>query len=360
MECSPIVVGSDLNGHGSSIWIVRSSHKCSSNVVVPLVGRCWNGCANDVEKEAMNDKRGETEFGDSVSICGVGLLMSNSHFVVGTGPLFWFDSDDVLSRGMSVETSLVCSRLVNVSSSSPFTQSEQKFGSEVTQLVVGSCESCCTNHDSGTGMMSPNMGGNVVCLNTSFSSCVRTSNDEIDMKHENITATNIKRTVVDSTSGMTSVKFTLCTFEDMTIAGEDGHAGAAIHVYLSQSTLNVTQCFFHKCTCTADNDDGGAIYVHEPLTDCPITISLSSFTECADTGMDQNYGGSRCESLLSTHTLARRHTFAAFSPTHRSCFGVLIGTLHGWACCRELSHSSRPQASPFVQIDEERVARKTL
>ncbi|KAK2955654.1 hypothetical protein BLNAU_9344 [Blattamonas nauphoetae] len=290
MECSPIVVGSDLNGRGSSIWIVGSTHKCESNLVLPLVCRSWDGRGIDVGMETMKeDGRGENESDESILISGVGLLMKNSHFVVGTGPLFWFDSDDVLLRGMSVETSLVSSNLVNVSSSSTFTPTKQTFGSEVSQLVVGSCVSCCTNHDSGTGMMSPNMGGNVVCLNTSFSSCIRDRNEDLHFSFENRTQTSDPSRFVLVSSDVTSVSFTLCTFSEMSVESSSGSlvGGAAILLCYTSSSLTVNTCFFHTCSSMRryGEDGGGAIGFASFASNAhPFSVSDSSFTECSSIG----------------------------------------------------------------------------
>ncbi|KAK2948060.1 hypothetical protein BLNAU_17007 [Blattamonas nauphoetae] len=94
---------------------------------------------------------------------------------------------------------------------------------------------------------------------------------------------------------MTSVKFTLCTFNEMTHTAGPGAGGAAICLwvyYISACTLSVTQCSFHKCTCTADRQCGGAIYAEAIETELTISISLSSFTECAVTGTSDTLGGS--------------------------------------------------------------------
>ncbi|KAK2942416.1 hypothetical protein BLNAU_22649 [Blattamonas nauphoetae] len=42
----------------------------------------------------------------------------------------------------------------------------------------------------------------------------------------------------------------------MTVATGNEGGGAAIFLHRSSSSLTITACFFHKCTCTGDGDDG--------------------------------------------------------------------------------------------------------
>ncbi|KAK2955638.1 hypothetical protein BLNAU_9328 [Blattamonas nauphoetae] len=313
MECSGFVVADWVGSGSSRIVIIGSSHKSSTlNVILPLVGRGY-GQLNTNNEEW---KGGEERFGDGCvereEIVGVGLSFDSTHFAVGTGPLFSFVGKSLWSGsengkiGMvgEISTELRSSCILNVTSSFEIgirsgSQTGLGVGSCVWERVVGSRISGSTNHDMGTALCGTRLGFNVVCVNSSFSSCVRTSNDEIDMKHENVTEDVIGRTLVESSSGMTSVKFTLCTFNDMTVADSRNRGGAAICLNQSHSSLTVTQCFFHKCTCTY-NGGGGAIYVWESRTDRHISISSSSFTECETTGAFALFGGSvTCESNSS-------------------------------------------------------------
>ncbi|KAK2944052.1 hypothetical protein BLNAU_21051 [Blattamonas nauphoetae] len=303
MECSGFVLADCVGSGSSRIVMVGSSHKSSTlNVVLPLVGRGY-GQLNTTNEEW---KGGEEGFSDGCvereEIIGVGLSFDSTHFGLGTGPLFSFVGKSLWSGsenwkiGMvgEISTELRLSSILNVTSSFEFgeeSKSDLGVGSCVWERVVGSKISLSTNHDMGTGLCGTRLGFNVVCANSSFSSCVRTSNDEIDMKHENVTSTNIKRTYVTSASGMTSVKFTLCTFNDMTVAAERFRGGAAICLDDAESSFSVTQCFFHKCTCTGEKDKGGAIYVELDGSDRPITISLSSFTDCEASADHSGDGG---------------------------------------------------------------------
>ncbi|KAK2961570.1 hypothetical protein BLNAU_3368 [Blattamonas nauphoetae] len=99
---------------------------------------------------------------------------------------------------------------------------------------------------------------------------------EIDYQHQNITDIVIGRTSVTSSSPMTSVQFTLCTFSGMTTGAGINPGGSAIFIFNTESSLNVTQCSFHLCTCAEVHSSGGAISVWEyghDKQDCPTSIS---------------------------------------------------------------------------------------
>ncbi|KAK2961668.1 hypothetical protein BLNAU_3466 [Blattamonas nauphoetae] len=225
---------------------------------------------------------------ECISIVGTGLSLESKHLVGGTGPLFSFglteqDTSSIASSSVpQMETNLVESSLVNL------------FGSEVSQRLIGSCVEKSTNHDSGTGMMSPNLGGSLTSLNTSFSSCIRTGNEDKDFQNTNFTdASTPGRTSVTSSSGITSVTFTLCTFNDMTLAGDGAGAtigGAALFLSGSTSSLTVDTCFFHKCTCPASSDKGGALYYFgsQIAVPEPFKISRTSFTDLS-VSIDESY-----------------------------------------------------------------------
>ncbi|KAK2950727.1 hypothetical protein BLNAU_14398 [Blattamonas nauphoetae] len=295
MECSGFMLADSGRSGSSRIMIVGSSHKSSSrNVLLPLVGRGL-GQLNPKMNEWVIDV--ETRGGGLVEredIIGVGLSFDSTHFPLGSGPLFSFAEKSLSSGseiGMVGETSteLRTSDILNVTSSSG-DGSLKKLRSCVTERVVGSRISGSTNHDMGTGLCG-RLGGSIVCVNSSFSSCVRTSNAIIDKKHENLTTDDPGRIFVEITLGIPSMKFSLCTFNEMTFATGLGAGGAAISTEHAHSALTVTQCFFHKCTSTMGRD-GAAIYVNEFYDDCPVTLSLSSFAACEVTGFDSGFGGS--------------------------------------------------------------------
>ncbi|KAK2954008.1 hypothetical protein BLNAU_11110 [Blattamonas nauphoetae] len=227
---------------------------------------------------------------DGITVVGTDLSLESQQLVSGTGPLFSFC---VTEQGITLaapccalrmETSLIRSTLVNMTSSTPFSPNQQIFESTVDQRVVGCCVRQSTNHESGTGMMSPNMGGTLMCLNTSFSSCIRDRNIGHAFSSENITQTHIGR-LYSISSEVTSITYTLCTFNEMavTVAAGWREGGAAMFISTPSSSLTVRSCFFHKCTCTGhENNLGGAIFYHcSSGPSIPLRFSASSFTECS-------------------------------------------------------------------------------
>ncbi|KAK2959861.1 hypothetical protein BLNAU_5058 [Blattamonas nauphoetae] len=223
--------GMDL---GSTIILSGVTSLSKSDHLAPFVGICGPQ-ASLTSAHAINsaDSVAKTE---SISVVGTALSLESKHLIGGTGPLFSF--------GLTEHTSSF------------------------------------TNHDSGTGMMSPNIGGNLICLNTSFSSCIRERNKDLNFSFENRTQTHIGR--LDSVSSdVTSVSFTLSTFKTMPLH-VDGWSGAAINLHYSKSSLTVRTCFFHRCGCSAFFYNGGAINCYYGFNDDrPVSISNSSFCECA-------------------------------------------------------------------------------
>ncbi|KAK2961785.1 hypothetical protein BLNAU_3222 [Blattamonas nauphoetae] len=299
VECSAFVVTGVVDGHSSEIQIIRTSHKSKWEVVLPLIDTSDNQQKWGDGMESKNSDNADSKSFGRVSICGVGLRMLSQHFALGTGPLFSF-----ISLRTAIGDESGGKHSWNMTSSSRMSLGTQLFGSGVSQRVVGSCVAESTNHDSGTGMLSPNLGGNLMCLNTSFSSCIRTGNDDKDFQHKNFTQTSDPgRFVLEFTSDVTSVTFTLCTFNTMTVSiTSDG--GAAVSLYKSSCSLIINKCFFHKCTCTGNGGDGGAIYCSFwDSRACPVSISHSSFTQCAA----DDCGGSLC--FLYTESLFLDYCF---------------------------------------------------
>ncbi|KAK2956063.1 hypothetical protein BLNAU_9040 [Blattamonas nauphoetae] len=265
-------------------------------MVLPLVGRGYGQMSKSNEEWMFDEEGWSGGWVEMEEIVGVELSFDSTHFTLGTGPLFSFSGKSLPEGseiGMigAIETELRLSSLSNVTSSFVDGGESLGVGSSVWERVVGSRIERSTNHDMGTGLCGTRLGGNMMCQNSSFSSCVRTSNTVFDMKHVNVTQSFIKRTYVTSPSVITSVKFTLCTFNAMTVAAENWDGGAAICVVYAGSTLTVTQCFFHKCRCTRDAD-GGAICVNEFADYSPFSLSLSCFTECSTDVRPRIWGGS--------------------------------------------------------------------
>ncbi|KAK2951769.1 hypothetical protein BLNAU_13262 [Blattamonas nauphoetae] len=266
--------------------------------------------------------------------------MESQTLNVGTGPLLSFGLTQprphsvLVSSALQMDTFLQFCTLVNMSSQN--TQlthhpSHFRFGSNIEQKVIGCAISNSTNHQHGTTMMDPNCGGSLACLNTSFSSCVRHSipNEE---KNESFTDyLQDGRFAINSTSSLTSVSFTLCTFRDMT-AGS-GTSGAAISMVDSTSNLTVTQCFFHNCSAPSSTSSGGAIHVKYTSPSVHmVKISDSSFTECTAPASDGGYGG--CVSISEPWGLTMSCNY------FESCSSMVGSALYIYFTMAKITNSS--------------------
>ncbi|KAK2944544.1 hypothetical protein BLNAU_20550 [Blattamonas nauphoetae] len=291
----------DWTNGGTTVEIILSSvtHNSKTDFLPPLSGLLHSSTSQSTESR-QNILSVPPNAAHRISIFGTGLLFESGAISSGTGPLFSFgltDHDSFLSalrNDVEMETSLSSSSFVNMTSTHFCSSTGQLFGSEVSQRVIGCSLSHSSNHNSGTGMLDANVGGNVVCVNSSFSHCIRQPNGAKDFTNENITQSVIGR-LNNVTSSITSVSYTLCTFDTMTVAvGVTLHGGAAIFLLETSSSLTIKQCFFLKCSCTGSSDDGGAICVAylatKQLPHSPITISNSAFVSCSSVGHGGAFG----------------------------------------------------------------------
>ncbi|KAK2963867.1 hypothetical protein BLNAU_944 [Blattamonas nauphoetae] len=230
----------------------------------------------------------------AVSVFGSGLRFDSKILSSGTGPLFSFglhpSTEEIvpLRPDSTTTTHLSACSLVNMSSSCASnceSLPSLKFGSCVSQTLVGCSLSRSSNHQSGTGMLDINMGGSLHCQNSSFSHCTRTSNSAKTEQYKHYNSTHSPYTLP---TGATSLSFILCTFDTMTYSEKEGaYGGAAIFLSGVSAPLSVSKCFFHKCTVTKSDNDGGAIRYISTTTGTGLTVSDSSFTECASTSEHQ-------------------------------------------------------------------------
>ncbi|KAK2956843.1 hypothetical protein BLNAU_8120 [Blattamonas nauphoetae] len=247
--------------------------------------------------------------------------MKSQTLWMGTGPLFSFGMASKENRDFGsasvgwMETGMEFCSLVNMSSRldgvGDFGKSGKGFGS-VVQRIVGSSIYLSSNHDRGTGMLDVNLGGrnSETAKSESFTEFVQ--NDRFSL-------------VSDST--IASVSYTLCSFNEMTASlGNPLLGGAAICLFESSASFTIDQCFFHKCTVTASQDDGGAVFVrYSSSTKHPVEITNSSFTQCKTVELSGNCGGGFCCLYSSQFTLD-------------SCFFESCTAQHGGAAY--FSHSS--------------------
>ncbi|KAK2952576.1 hypothetical protein BLNAU_12404 [Blattamonas nauphoetae] len=172
-------------------------------------------------------------------------------------------------------TTLVSSSFVNASSLS--------FGSGIptnrhrlTQKVIGCSMLRSTDHFSGTALRDMNMGGNVLCSNSTFAHCSSATDQNI---------TQGGRFEYDDKPSASTLTFESCTFRHMTYESTSDFGGAAISLVGTLADLVVTLCAFHNCTVTGEDGDGGAISfwgTGENANHASTgTISHSSFTDCS-------------------------------------------------------------------------------
>ncbi|KAK2963915.1 hypothetical protein BLNAU_992 [Blattamonas nauphoetae] len=241
-----------------------------------------------------------------ISVFGSGLRFDSKIHSSGTGPLFSFglhpSSGEIvpLRPDSSTTTHLSACSLVNMSSSCASnceSLPSLKFGSCVSQTLVGCSLSRSSNHQSGTGMLDINMGGSLLCQNSSFSQCTRTSNAATTEQYQHYNSTHSRYTLP---TGVTSLSFVLCTFNTKTFNLVEDRGGSAIFLLDVKATLSISKCFFHKCTVTGKSNDGGAIqYYSRAATESGVSLLDSSFTECAST---YNFDFSSAGAIVADHT----------------------------------------------------------
>ncbi|KAK2941292.1 hypothetical protein BLNAU_23800 [Blattamonas nauphoetae] len=185
--------------------------------------------------------------------------------------------DLLASSALQMDTLLQFCTLVSMSSfikQPTFRSSNFRFGSNIEQKVIGCAISNSTNHQSGTAMMDPNLG--LFGLPQHFVLVLRPPLHPNEEKSESFKDHEQgDRFSVEHSLTYTSVSFTLCTFCEMTADNE--------------TSLTVTQCFFHKCSLDSTIRGGGAVLVVASSTQPePLTIKSSSFTECSTSSSSEN------------------------------------------------------------------------
>ncbi|KAK2957996.1 hypothetical protein BLNAU_6922 [Blattamonas nauphoetae] len=326
---SPLVIrcsGDGMCGSSSSIVVSQCTHESPRHFVAPFVDVGHSRNDDEIStSEWESEHIGESE---SISVVGQGISMKSQTLWMGTGPLFSFGMASNANRDFGssfvrwVDTGMEFCSLVNMSSRSDgvasFGKSWKGFGN-VVQRIVGSSICLSTNHDRGTGMLDVNLGGSLRCLNASFFSCVREGDSNAEKSESFEDFGQGQKYSLDTSTTLSSVSFTLCSFKQMTAAiGDSFRGGGAIMLYQSTASLTIDQCFFLKCTVTAINDKGGAVsFACYQSNKLPLQITRSSFTECKTYTSDKyngNYAGAVRISFASQATL--NHCFFETCTAH--------------------------------------------
>ncbi|KAK2960737.1 hypothetical protein BLNAU_4392 [Blattamonas nauphoetae] len=316
--CSPfVIILSTLESERSPSTVRLSdvTHLSPSSFVAPYVDISRETAPISSDLPTPNSGPSPDSM-DGITIVGINVALESKMLLSGTGPLFSFGLFEhrpphrPVGCALEMKTDLINSPLLNISSVS--TPIREKlggivFGSNVHQRLVGCLVSNSSNHQRGTSILDPNVGGSLLCQNTSFSSCVSQPNaDQVISYKSHAQGDQFLSTHVTSET----VVFILCTFNDMKFT-EDGHllGGAGIFMYQTNAALTVAQCFFHKCVCTGSNNDGSAILFYgSSEIRKPFSLTQSSFTECQSTY--DHLGSTSCafiQAYASQSTISNCH-----------------------------------------------------
>ncbi|KAK2960715.1 hypothetical protein BLNAU_4370 [Blattamonas nauphoetae] len=168
-ECSPFVIVCSEGNDGSSISFIDVVHRSSGlRTLLPLtaVSSLNHFTSSHLPCSEMNA---------DVSVSCSGLSIDDTCLVLGTGPLLSLpytpstEQNEIVSTQLSVESSLLSSRLLNTTSLPRCSALPREVW--LSQRIVGSCVGWSSNHLCGTGCVDMNSGGSLVCSNTSFSHC---------------------------------------------------------------------------------------------------------------------------------------------------------------------------------------------
>ncbi|KAK2963689.1 hypothetical protein BLNAU_1254 [Blattamonas nauphoetae] len=268
-ESSPFVIHNGWGDFGNTIFFIDCSHQSiDKSSLLALVSLT----PSNINQPHRTDNSQEVS---STLVSCSGLSLCDTHLVFGSGPLVAFSSATEQHPEFSnkLETVLIGSRLVNMTSGEGKGALKEWRG---CQKILDSCVTRSTNHLYGTTCIDMNLGGSLLCSNTSFSHCHSslepeyTENKTYTLQHP--TGTAQQRFYYTQTDAIT---FRRCTFLSMTSTS----SGAAIQHTTSPSSLTVSESSFSKCQASPD---GGAISFDEKRDQkCPITISSSLFVDCS-------------------------------------------------------------------------------
>ncbi|KAK2953827.1 hypothetical protein BLNAU_11230 [Blattamonas nauphoetae] len=221
--------------------MIGCCHDSSESWVVhPFVGVDRNILPNDHSLTTVKQSDQLSE--GSISVIGCDLSFSTWLFG-RSGPLLEMDTNtnhkfrcpDGQPNEEVCTTTLIKSSFVNVSSLS-LGSGPQTNRPRLTQKMIGCSMLRSTDHFRGTALRDMNMGGNVLCSNSSFAHCSSAADLNI---------TQGGRIEYGYTNNGTQT-FTSCTFRHMT------------------SYLTISRCAFHDCSATGTSANGGAVCFRGP------------------------------------------------------------------------------------------------
>ncbi|KAK2946849.1 hypothetical protein BLNAU_18228 [Blattamonas nauphoetae] len=310
-ERTPFVIVGGDSGKSSSITIIACSHTSSCfPSLLPLTSL-------ETSDSWTTHNQESTLLKPELFVTGSDLEVCDACLIDGSGALFHFCGlGQTVTDGSSMTTTLSSSLLLNTTSSSGSGRDDinvKEGGSDsgncwsVSQKMVGSCVSLCTNHLYGTGIRDLNLGGSVLCSNTSFTHCTATvpyTNQHFTIRSEISTANTLHY-------------FTLCTFKECSTTTS---AGGAIGISRVAADLKIESCSFDSCSTSGC---GGAIYFTQSTVQSTVTVSSSSFKSM----LDAHSGGSLFFGNMQTFYISD----CVFLDSQSSAFGGAVYLVNGTA-----------------------------
>ncbi|KAK2963848.1 hypothetical protein BLNAU_1417 [Blattamonas nauphoetae] len=180
--------------------------------------------------------------------------------------------------GASLRTTLISSTLTNVTSTTPSQPRLAPSPACLSQTILGCSISHSADHLSGTTIRDMNLGGSLLCSNSSFAHCTSALGKDYTQGDQ----------FKYASSSITSLNFTFCTFRHMTTTTTSYVGGAAIHIYKTQATLSVSDCAFLNCTTYGGLADGGAVCYWGGTSsgtgqDQSVSLARNAFVSCSTT-----------------------------------------------------------------------------
>ncbi|KAK2941996.1 hypothetical protein BLNAU_23097 [Blattamonas nauphoetae] len=286
-ESSPFVMDNGWDDIGSSIFFVDCSHRSiDKSSLLALVSLTPSHTTHSRHTDT------EQEVSSALVSCS-GLSLCDTDLVFGSGPLVGFSSWTEQDTGLwtKLETVLIGSRLVNMTSGElrgSGKGNEALEGFSGCQKILDSSVTLSTNHLCGTTCIVMNLGGSLLCSNSSFSHC----QDSLEPSYTYPDITLIHKTISAgySFSRHQPYNFTFrrCTFLSMT--------RTSIYLWDTTGSLAVSESSFSNCS--AATSHGGAICFNHFPYHLPISISSSLFVDCS-----AEQGGAVCVSPASDCTI---------------------------------------------------------
>ncbi|KAK2947552.1 hypothetical protein BLNAU_17519 [Blattamonas nauphoetae] len=274
-ESSPFAMVNGWDGIGISIFFVDCSHESiDKSSLLALVS-----LAPSLMTHSRHTNT-EQEVSSTLVSCS-GLSLCDAHLVSGYGPLVGFSSSTEQNTGLwkNLETVLMGSRLVNMTSGELTMKGkgalERWCG---CQKIVDSCVTQSTNHLYGTTCIDMNLGGSLLCSNTSFSHCNREYIEPLYDYYNGYILQHVTGEKSDMYFGQSSYSSLIvrrCTFLSTTHAS----SGGGFSAYETPGDISMSECSFSKCSANY----GGAVSVSQMVEGYSLSISSSLFVDCAVT-----------------------------------------------------------------------------